>query len=60
MSNCYVAQLTDRAVVRVKGEAAGSFLQGMITNDINKVSDATPHKTPAQNVSLKADARGNP
>jgi folate-binding protein YgfZ len=39
MSNCYVAQLTDRAVVRVSGEAACSFLQGMITNDINKVSE---------------------
>lgn len=37
MSNCYVAQLTDRALVRVGGEGAKSFLQGMITNDINKV-----------------------
>src|SRR6476620_7126972 len=41
MSNCYVSQLADRAVVRVKGEAARSFLQGMITNDINKVSEDT-------------------
>jgi len=41
MSNCYVAQLTDRALIRVGGEDARGFLQGLITNDINKVGDGT-------------------
>ncbi len=41
MSNCYVVQLPDRAVIRVAGEVARDFLQGMVTNDINKASETT-------------------
>jgi tRNA-modifying protein YgfZ len=36
MSQCNAALLSDRAVVRVTGPAARSFLQGLITNDIDK------------------------
>jgi tRNA-modifying protein YgfZ len=36
MSQCNAALLSDRAVVRVSGPAASSFLQGLITNDIDK------------------------
>jgi folate-binding protein YgfZ len=39
MSQCNMAILADRAVVRVAGPGARAFLQGMITNDINKVGD---------------------
>jgi len=36
MSECNVAQLRDREIVRVSGSAARTFLQGLITNDIDK------------------------
>ena len=39
MSQCYLAILADRTVVRVEGPGARAFLQGMITNDINKAGD---------------------
>ena len=35
MSQCSVALLADRAVVRVTGSGARAFLQGLITNDID-------------------------
>lgn len=39
MSNTRQSLLSDRAVILVSGEDAREFLQGLITNDINKVSD---------------------
>jgi tRNA-modifying protein YgfZ len=36
MSECSIAPLPDRMVVRVAGSAARGFLQGLITNDIDK------------------------
>ncbi|HEY6656212.1 MAG TPA: folate-binding protein YgfZ [Methyloceanibacter sp.] len=36
MSQCNAALLSDRAVVRVSGPGAHTFLQGLITNDIDK------------------------
>jgi tRNA-modifying protein YgfZ len=36
MSQCNAALLSDRAVLRVSGPAAHGFLQGLITNDIDK------------------------
>ena len=36
MSECKVVLLSDRAVLRVTGEAARNFLQGLITNHIDK------------------------
>ncbi len=39
MSQCNLAILADRAVVRVAGPGARAFLQGMITNDINKAGN---------------------
>ena len=36
MRQCNAALLSDRAVVRVSGPAAHGFLQGLITNDIDK------------------------
>ena len=36
MSECRAAFLSDRAVVRVTGEAARNFLQGLITNHVDK------------------------
>ena len=36
MSQCNAALLSDRTVVRVSGAAASAFLQGLITNDIEK------------------------
>jgi tRNA-modifying protein YgfZ len=36
MKKCNAALLSDRAVVLVSGPAAGSFLQGLVTNDIDK------------------------
>ena len=36
MSECRIAPLPDRAVVRVTGEAAPNFLQGLITNDVDE------------------------
>lgn len=38
MSQCRIAELADRAVIRVSGAAAGAFLQGLITNDIDKAA----------------------
>jgi folate-binding protein YgfZ len=38
MSNGHVAQLTERGLLAIRGEEAGPFLQGLISNDINKVS----------------------
>jgi folate-binding protein YgfZ len=38
MSECRAALLSDRAVVRVTGEAARNFLQGLITNHIEKAA----------------------
>jgi tRNA-modifying protein YgfZ len=38
MSECKAVLLSDRAVVRVTGEAARNFLQGLITNHIDKAS----------------------
>ncbi|HEU0017448.1 MAG TPA: folate-binding protein, partial [Methyloceanibacter sp.] len=36
MSKCRIVLLSDRAVVRVTGEAARNFLQGLITNHIDE------------------------
>jgi folate-binding protein YgfZ len=36
MSQCNAVLLSDRMVVRVAGPAAGAFLQGLITNDIER------------------------
>jgi tRNA-modifying protein YgfZ len=36
MTECHVTLLTDRAVVRVAGPGAHAFLQGLVTNDIDK------------------------
>jgi folate-binding protein YgfZ len=36
MSQCHIAELADRAVLRLSGADASSFLQGLITNDIGK------------------------
>jgi folate-binding protein YgfZ len=35
-------QLNDRAVISVSGQEARSFLQGLVTNDISKLSPDTP------------------
>jgi len=39
MSECSIARLPDRAVLRVSGPAAGAFLQGLVTNDVEKVTE---------------------
>ena len=39
MGHCQAALLADRAVFRVTGTDARKFLQGMLTNDIGKLSD---------------------
>lgn len=39
MGHCQAALLADRAVFRVKGTDARKFLQGMLTNDVGKLSD---------------------
>lgn len=39
MSNCRIAVLEDRGVIRITGEDARSFLQGLISNDIDRVAD---------------------
>jgi folate-binding protein YgfZ len=36
MSACQIAELPDRALIRLSGAAAQAFLQGLITNDIGK------------------------
>ncbi len=38
-SHCHAALLADRAVVRVAGADAGKFLQGLITNDMDRAHD---------------------
>src|SRR5512143_1222188 len=39
MGHCQAALLADRAVFRMTGTDARKFLQGMLTNDIGKLSD---------------------
>jgi folate-binding protein YgfZ len=39
MSECNVARLPDRAVLRVSGPAAGAFLQGLVTNNVEKATE---------------------
>ena len=39
MGHCQAALLADRAVLRVTGTDAQKFLQGMLTNDVGKLSD---------------------
>jgi folate-binding protein YgfZ len=39
MGHCQAALLTDRAVLRVTGADARKFLQGMLTNDVDKLAD---------------------
>ncbi len=39
MGHCQAALLADRAVLRVAGADARKFLQGMLTNDVDKLSD---------------------
>jgi tRNA-modifying protein YgfZ len=41
MSQCHIAELADRAVIRLSGADAGSFLQGLITNDIGEAGPGT-------------------
>jgi hypothetical protein len=41
MSDCKTTLLSDRAVVRVTGEAARNFLQGLITNQIDKATQGS-------------------
>jgi len=38
MSECSFAVLPDRAVIRVSGPAAATFLQGLITNNVDKAT----------------------
>jgi len=40
MSQCQAVRLADRAILRVAGRDARGFLQGLITNDIDKVEGA--------------------
>lgn len=40
MSECSIARLPDRAVLRVSGPAARAFLQGLVTNDVEKATEA--------------------
>jgi tRNA-modifying protein YgfZ len=40
MSDCSIARLTDRAVLRVSGSAAPGFLQGLVTNNVEKATEA--------------------
>jgi hypothetical protein len=39
MSNGFYTTLSDRAVLKVEGADAPGFLQGLITNDVDKISD---------------------
>jgi folate-binding protein YgfZ len=39
MSECSIARLPDRTVIRVSGPAAGAFLQGLVTNNVEKVTE---------------------
>ena len=38
MSQCRIAELADRAVIRLSGAGARDFLQGLLTNDIAKAA----------------------
>ena len=38
MNDCRVAELSGRAALRVRGEGARAFLQGLITNDLDKTA----------------------
>jgi folate-binding protein YgfZ len=40
MSECSIARLPDRAVLRVSGPAARAFLQGLVTNNVEKATEA--------------------
>ncbi len=42
MNNPKYIKLSDRGLVKVSGENCADFLQGIITNDINKLSDNNP------------------
>jgi folate-binding protein YgfZ len=37
-----IARLTDRAVLRIAGDEARSFLQGLLTNDVERLSPGAP------------------
>ncbi len=39
MTDCRIAELTDRSVIRVAGPDAPHFLQGLITNDVERTAD---------------------
>jgi folate-binding protein YgfZ len=39
MTECSIAVLPERAVIRVSGTAAASFLQGLITNNVDKATE---------------------
>jgi len=39
MSECSIARLPDRTVLRVSGPAARAFLQGLVTNNVEKVTE---------------------
>jgi folate-binding protein YgfZ len=41
MSQCKIAELPDRAVIRLSGAGARAFLQGLITNDIGKAAEGS-------------------
>jgi len=38
MRECSIARLPDRTVLRVSGPGAGAFLQGLVTNNVEKVT----------------------
>ena len=40
--NSFFVKLKDRGLIHIKGEDRKSFLQGIITNDINKLTSNTP------------------
>jgi hypothetical protein len=37
-----IALLTDRVLLDIRGQDAGNFLQGLVTNDVNKLGPDTP------------------
>jgi len=39
MNDCQIAELTDRGVIRVAGPDGPGFLQGLVTNDIERATD---------------------
>ncbi|MCG8561545.1 MAG: folate-binding protein YgfZ [Hyphomicrobiales bacterium] len=40
MTDCQIAELTDRGVIRVAGPDAPGFLQGLVTNDVEQATDS--------------------